>query len=128
MCPQPQHDRAADHSLRPQLAHRSQACCAARPQLATVGYGDVVAANPTEMIFSMVAIVLGISVFAYTATRVSALMGEMASGENTTLTRRRGGAWASFFARAHAWREAAVSRARIHVSSTTLTGCPPAPR
>ena len=44
-----------------------------------VGYGDIHAATNVERIFSIVTIVVGISVFAYTAGSVSVLLGDMAS-------------------------------------------------
>jgi hypothetical protein len=49
-------------------------------QLGTVGFGDIVASNPPEMLYSIFAIVVGISVFAYTASRVSVLAADLAGG------------------------------------------------
>lgn len=45
-----------------------------------MGYGDIHATNPGEMGYSIAAIALGISVFAYTAGSVSLLASDMAAG------------------------------------------------
>ncbi|KIZ06554.1 Potassium voltage-gated channel subfamily Hmember 2 [Monoraphidium neglectum] len=50
--------------------------------LGTVGFGDIVASNPPEMLYSIFAIVVGISVFAYTASRVSVLAADLAGGDD----------------------------------------------
>jgi hypothetical protein len=50
------------------------------PQLSTVGYGDISARNTGEMLFSVAAILVGVSAFAYTAGMASVLLADMTTG------------------------------------------------
>ena len=45
--------------------------CQAYATMSTVGYGDVVAVNDTERVYTMVAQLIGVTVYSYTMLKVS---------------------------------------------------------
>lgn len=49
--------------------------------LGTVGYGDIAAQNIAEMIYSMVAIAMGITVFGYFMGAMAQMLANMTSGD-----------------------------------------------
>lgn len=57
------------------------------PPAGTIGYGDIVAVNNTEKIYCMVAVVFGISLFAYGLHGTIALLQQLSSGEGGRLKR-----------------------------------------
>ena len=46
-------------------------CGQAYATMSTVGYGDVVAVNDTERVYTMVAQLIGVTVYSYTMLKVS---------------------------------------------------------
>lgn len=68
--------RVCGCSEQPPLSSANPNLC----QLSTVGIGDIHAHNAAEMLFSIFAILLGLSVFGYTAATVSYMLGDLTGG------------------------------------------------